>query len=71
MEQFFFSHTLFKGVALCPTLWCIAIKKRVFGLLSTMVSQFIYKGGLKSSYDDVLSVVDDFFDQWDQGLQYK
>ena len=24
-----------------------------------------YKGGLKSSYDEVISAVDDFFDQWD------
>ena len=25
----------------------------------------LYKGGLKSLYDNVISVVDDFFDQWD------
>ena len=25
----------------------------------------IYEGGLKSSYDEVISSVDNFFDQWD------
>ena len=35
--------------------------------MSTAVSIFlflIYKGGLKRSYTDVMSAVDDFFDQW-------
>ena len=26
---------------------------------------FVYEGRLKSSYDDVLSAVDNFLDQWD------
>ena len=34
---------------------------------------FLYEGGrkvnrLKSSYDDVISAVDDFFDQWDPSI---
>ena len=30
-----------------------------------IISTAKYEGGLKSSYDDIISVVDDFFDQWD------
>ena len=27
---------------------------------------FEYEARLKSSYDDIISAIDDFFDQWDQ-----
>ncbi len=27
--------------------------------------KILYKGWLKSSYEEIISAVDDFFDQWD------
>ena len=31
----------------------------------TFIHTHIYEGGMKSSYDDVISAVDDCYDQWD------
>ena len=51
------------------TLTCWSVPNNDFSVIITqkkiLRKQSNYKGGLKSSCDDVISAVDDFFDQWD------
>ena len=48
-------------IFLCP------FKKSDLGLVFILKTKTkeVFKGGLKSSYDDDIFAVDDFFDQWD------